>query len=781
MRKNDRISGLLERMSLDEKIRLLCGKDNNHTADFPEYGIPSVEMADGPCGLRKQTGEGDHLGIADSIPAAAAVSGGCLAATWNPDCAYENGKMMGEEAAAAGVDLLLAPAMNIVRSPLCGRNFEYFSEDPFLTGKIAAAYTEGVQAAGVGACLKHFAGNNQETEREFVDAVIDERTLREVYLPGFEEAVKSAKPAAVMTALNKVNGEYGAQQKHLLTDILRKEWKFDGITVSDWYGVTCQEKALLAGLDLEMPYNGEAGAERIKKALETGRITMAEIDRACRNILNMISCIEQKREERELSDSDKMPDRHHEICRKIALEGIVLLKNEEGVLPLHEDDGVAVIGSYALRPKYTQEGSVRVVSDHVDIPLEKLREYSENIYWAEGFRADGNVPDCELEEEALRAAEKADKVVFFMGQADGVEREGKDRTDLSMPAEQVSLLEEILKVNKNVIVVLLNASPVEMPWSGRVKGIFECFLAGQGFGKAIADLLYGKVNPSGKLPVSFTRSLEDTSAYLFFPGEGEKVEYSEGVFCGYRYYDKRKTELLFPFGHGLSYTSFEYNSLEIRKENEKQNILRVTVKIKNSGDNAGAETVQLYVGLFDDKVLRPEKELKRFKKVFLKPEECKTVQFTLQERDFAYYDTDYQTWYMPEGEYHILIGASSRDIRLSGTVRMKPKCPRLAPLTGWSSMGQLKETPAGERYYRKIRAVLEEHLPENSPLFPREGLRDEDKLDKMPLRFVNLLSGGTVDGDTLMDWLKKVNIERAFSYKENVKKESGQGENNNDK
>lgn len=763
MEDNSKVEEILCEMTLDEKIGLLSGKNNSQTKDFLRYGIPSLTMADGPCGLRKQNGEGDHLGILDSVPATAAVSGGCLAATWNPECAYENGRLLGEEAALEDVDILLAPAMNIVRTPLCGRNFEYFSEDPYLTGQIASAYTKGVQSAGVGACPKHFAANNQETEREYVDARVDERTLRELYLPAFEEVVREAGPVAVMTALNKVNGEYGAQNRHLLKEILREEWGFDGITISDWYGVVHQEKAVRAGLDLEMPYNGEMGRKRLKRALEEGTLTEKEIDDACLRILTVQGKLREWKKTQSGETQEEIMERHHHLCRKIAEEGIVLLKNEEKILPLKSEDSLAVIGTYAAKPKITLDGSARVVPFACDVPLEKIKELSSGeVLWSAGVSEGNPKEDAALMKETIDLARRCDKVVFFMGQADGVEMEGKDKKDLSMPASQEQLLDAILSVNRNVIVILLNASAVTMPWSKNVKGIFECFLAGQGFGQAIANLLFGVVNPSGKLPVSFTDMLEDTSAYLFFPGDGRQVEYKEGVFCGYRYYDKRKMEVLYPFGYGLSYTDFEYASLKtaMRETEKGDKMIQIQVQIKNTGSYAGAEVVQLYVGTFDEKVQRPSKELKRFHKIFLEPGECRTVEFILTEKDFAYYDTDFGEWYMPEGEYEILIGSSSRDIRLADKIWMVPQRIHRLLLTGWSTMGELRKTPAGEKYFAEIRKILELHMPEHSPLFPKENLCHEEKLCNMPLRFVNLLSDGRIDSDCLLEWIDEVNRER---------------------
>lgn len=759
-----RFAKVLDKMTQEEKIRLLNGKNNWETQDNLENKIPSLFLADGPCGLRKQTGKGDHLGIEDSVPATAMVSGGCLAATWNPVCAYENGKILGEEARAEHVDVMLAPAMNLVRSPLCGRNFEYFSEDPYLTGQIAASYTEGIQNCGVGACPKHFAVNNQETEREYVNAVIDERTLREVYLPGFEETIKRAKPVAVMSALNRINGDYGAEQKHLLTDILREEWKFDGAVISDWYGVVHRAQAVKAGLDLEMPGNGGIGTRELKDALENGTLNENEVDGACGNVLHMLSRVKELKEENRCDFDKKAWQRHHETARRIAEEGIVLLKNEDAVLPLAEKERIAVIGDCAVNPRFTLEGSVRVVAVKVDNPLESMQKLAgDHIQFAAGYREGAcEKESAELRKAAVSLAQTCDKVVYFMCQASGVEQEGQDREDLSLPADQVLLLQMLLKVNSNVIVVLSNASAVEMEWKDQVKGIFECFLAGQGFGEAIANLLYGCINPSGKLPVSFTKCLEDTSAYLHFPGDGNEVAYAEGVFCGYRYYDKKKTKLLFPFGFGLSYTSFAYSGCQMETDvfDAETEQFEVAVSIENTGQLAGAEVVQLYVGMFDTDVKRPAKELKRFQKVFLQPGEKRIIRFKLTKRDFSYYDAMWQEWYVPEGSYKILIGASSRDIYISEEVWVVPRKKHLSRLTGWSRIGEFRQTPTGEKYYGQMKRILKECMTEDSVFLKIDDLDCEEKLNQMPMRFLNLLTNGVLNNDQLLAWIAEVNWER---------------------
>lgn len=757
------INKILEDMTLDEKISLFCGKSIWETVDLPQHGVPSIFLADGPCGLRKQEQQGDHLGIFDSIPATATVSGGSLAATWNPDCAKMNGKILGEEAAEANVDVLLGPAMNIVRSPLCGRNFEYFSEDPYLTGEIAAAYVEGVQESGTGACLKHFAVNNQETEREYINAIVDERTLREIYLVGFEKAVKQARPQSVMSALNQINGVYGAENKYLLTDILRNEWGFDGFTVSDWFGIVHPGKAVAAGMDLDMPYNEGVGALKIKKALDEGTLTEEEVDAGCLRLLNAVAVCMERRKTKNQKTKAELHDEHHELTRKIAEEGIVLLKNENNILPISEKDKVAVIGYYAKEARITLDGSARVIKTRQDNPLEFIHSMGgDNVSYAQGYAENPSDDNENLINEAIELARNSEKVLFFMGQPPGVESEGHDRKHIHLPTNQELLLERILDINPSVVVILSNASAVAMPWENRVNGIFECFFAGQAFGSAIANLLYGKVNPSGKLPVSFTKRLEDTSAYLSFPGNKIEVIYSEGVFVGYRYYDLKQTDLLFPFGFGLSYTTFSYSDLKLDKDIFDKGDLQVSVsvKIKNVGNCDGAEVVQLYVGMFDDVVKRPEKELKGFRKVFLKVGEEKQVTFTLSKRDFAFYYERYQEWYTPEGEYQIMVGASCADIQLKKMLTVIPDKAHLKPLSGWSKVEQLRQTPKGEATFQEIKKYLLEHLTEDSVFLEKSKLEVEDGMDSIPLRFYNLITYGVIDNDWLLARLEEINLER---------------------
>lgn len=758
---------ILQQMTIEEKIHLLSGKNFFDTRDYPQYGINSMVMADGPCGLRRQEGKNDHLGINPSIPATATVSGGCLAATWNRDCAYKNGKILGEEAAREGVDVLLAPAMNIVRSPLCGRNFEYFSEDPCLTGEIAAAYTNGVQSTGTGACLKHYAANNQETEREFIDTIVDERTLREIYLSGFEIAVKKARPQAVMSALNQINGTYGAEHKKLLTDILRNEWGFDGITISDWFGVVHASEAVKAGLDLEMPYSEEVGAERIRNALKTGHLTEEEIDNCCSHIIEAAyNCKERKKKgyDKEKESRGKMFERHHMESVEIAQEGIVLLRNENKILPLKQEDKVCVIGYYAEHPRFTLDGSAKVICTTYDVPIVEMRKYNKDIKFAQGYcETEGN---RELRAKAVELAKESDKVVFFMGQPDGVEREGHDRKNLNLPAYQEELLNELIQVNSNIIVVLSNASAVAMPWKDKVKGIFECFFAGQGMGKAIANLLYGKTNPSGKLPVSFTNRLEDTSAWISFPGNKKKVVYGEGVFVGYRYYDVKHTDLLYPFGFGLSYTSFLYSDMKLSSEcfREDEEQLEVSLKLKNIGETDGAEVVQLYVGIPQTNVKRPIKELRGFKKIFLKQGEEKTVSFVLTKRDFAYYDENHSEWQVDEGRYQIMAASSAEDIRQMCEIYVESRQKKKKLLSGWSEVRALREIPEGEAIFQKWREKLKNSIEGENGFLKREYLDDEEFMNNMRLRRFCVYSHQTIDNDELLQGIEEVNQVRKDKF-----------------
>lgn len=688
------LRALIAQMTLEEKASLCSGLDFWHLKGIDRLGIPSIMVTDGPHGLRKQDTSADHLGLMDSVPATCFPSAAGLASSWNRELIYEVGTALGEECQAEDVAVLLGPGANIKRSPLCGRNFEYFSEDPYLSTEMAASHIQGVQSQGVGTSLKHFAVNNQEHRRMSVDAVVDERTLREIYLASFEGAVKKGKPWTVMCSYNQVNGTYASKNRRLLTDILREEWWHEGFVVSDWGAVDQIVESVAAGLDLEMPSTHGIGEKKLVDAVKKGTLSEEVLDRAVERILRVIfwSLDNQK--------AGATYDRaaHHQLARKVAAESMVLLKNDNAVLPLKQGQKIAVIGEFAVKPRYQGGGSSHVNPTQLDEPLAELRKLAgpgTEIRYAAGFEIAKDALDEGQLREALDAAAWADVAVIFAGLPDRYESEGYDRTHLNMPANQLELIEAVAGVQKNVAVVLMNGSPIEMPWIDRVSSVLEAYLGGQAAGGAIADLLFGAANPSGKLAETFPLKLSDNPSYLFFPGEQDRVEYREGIFVGYRYYDTKQVKPLFPFGHGLSYTTFEYSDLTVdRKELNDTDTLTVAVTVKNTGSVAGKEIVQLYVSDVRSTVIRPAKELKEFAKVELQPGEQKTVSFTLDKRAFAYYNTDIADWHVESGEFRIMIGRSSADIVLEQTVVVHSTVKLPVRYHRNSLVGDLMQDPA---------------------------------------------------------------------------------------
>ncbi|MCH1625814.1 glycoside hydrolase family 3 C-terminal domain-containing protein [Ferdinandcohnia quinoae] len=665
------IKRIISEMTIEEKASLCSGLDFWHTKGIERLGIPSIMVADGPHGLRKQAENSDHMGLYDSIPATCFPSAVGLASSWNTELIERVGVALGEECQAEDVAILLGPGANIKRSPLCGRNFEYFSEDPYLSTQMAANHIKGVQSQGVGTSLKHFAANNQEHRRMSTDAIIDERTLREIYLASFEGAVKEAQPWTVMCAYNKVNGEYASENNDLLNEILREEWGFEGFVVSDWGAVNERVAGLANGLELEMPSSHGNGEKKIIDAVKNGQLTEEKLDQAVERLLSIIfKAVENKKENAIYSK-----DSHHQLAREVARECVVLLKNEDQILPLKKGGNIAVIGGFAKKPRYQGGGSSHINPTRLENFLDEIEKVSGNqtmISFAEGYIIDSDESDESLINEAKEVAAGADTVILFVGLPDRYESEGYDREHLRMPENHVQLIEAISEVNKNIVVVLSNGSPIEMPWIDKVKGVLEGYLAGQAYGGAIADLLFGDANPSGKLAETFPKVLSDNPSYLNFPGDGDRVEYKEGIFVGYRYYDKKKIEPLFPFGFGLSYTNFEYSRLSIDK-NEIQDVdnVSISVNVKNTGHITGKEIVQLYVKDVCSSIARPEKELKGFKKVELQPGEEKTVTFILDKRSFAYYNVELKDWHVETGEFDILIGKSSSEIVLSDRIHVK--------------------------------------------------------------------------------------------------------------
>lgn len=678
----NKIKELVSQMTLEEKASLTSGADFWHTESIERLGIKKSMVSDGPHGLRKQEVKGDHLGLNDSIEAVCFPAGCALAASFNKDLVTKMGEALGNECQAEGVSVILGPAVNIKRSPLCGRNFEYYSEDPLVASEIASAMIKGVQSKNVGTSIKHFLANNQEHRRMSSSSEVDERTLREIYLAAFEGAVLKEKPWTVMCSYNKINGVYAAENQKYLTDVLRNEWGFDGYVVSDWGAVNNRVKDLEAGLDLEMPGTGGVSDKLIVEAVKNGSLDEEILNKACERILNIVYRFEENRDNNAVFDRDL----DHELARKVAEETIVLMKNDS-ILPLDKNDKIAFIGKFAAKPRYQGGGSSHINSHKVVSAMDEVKGM-ENITYAQGYIDEKDEIVEELINEAVEVAKKSKIAVVFAGLPDNFESEGYDRTHMKMPNCQNALIDAVCEVQPNTVVVLHNGSPVEMPWKDKVKGIVEAYLGGQAIGSAVVDVLFGKVNPSGKLPETFPLKLEDNPSYLYYFGEGDKVEYREGVFVGYRYYETKKVDVLFPFGHGLSYTNFKYSNITISDDNIKDtDTVTVTVDVTNTGDVFGKEVVQLYVSPKNNKIIRPVKELKGFEKIALEPGETKTVSFILNKRSFAYWNMEIHDWHVESGKYDILIGKSvsdivlSREISVTSTVRI-PKTYTLDSIFG---------------------------------------------------------------------------------------------------
>lgn len=686
------VQKLISQMTLEEKASLCSGLNFWQTKAIERLGIPSIMLTDGPHGLRKQQEGADHLGIHESVPSTCFPSAAGMASSWNREMIKNVGVALGEECQAENVAVLLGPGVNIKRSPLCGRNFEYFSEDPLLSSEMAASFIHGVQSQGVGTSLKHFAVNNQEHRRMSTNAVVDERTLREIYLASFEGAVKQAQPWTVMSSYNKVNGEYASENEYLLNDILKEEWGFEGFVVSDWGAVNERVDSLDAGMELEMPSSYGIGDRKIVEAVKNGDLSEEKLNRAVERILqNTFKAVDNKKEN---ASYDK--EEHHQLARAVAGESMVLLKNEHHILPLPKEGTVAVIGEFAKSPRYQGGGSSHINPTKMDNIVEEFeRRIGNNVLYAQGYDRNHDEVDPDLIAEAKEVASKSDKVVLFVGLPDRYESEGYDRVHLCLPDNHIQLIEEVAKVNRNVIVVLSNGSPIEMPWIDYAKGLLECYLGGQAVNGAIVDILFGDVNPSGKLAETFPKRLCDNPSFLNFPGEGDTVEYREGLFVGYRYYDTKDIEPLFPFGYGLSYTSFEYSNLLISKQqiNDTETVA-VSVNVRNTGNIAGKEIVQLYVKDVVSSVIRPVKELKGFDKIELQPGEERIVTIALDKRAFAYYNTQLQDWHVESGEYEILIGKSSRDIVLKESILVQSTVSIQKQYNRNTTIGDLFADPA---------------------------------------------------------------------------------------
>ena len=649
---------LLLKLTLEEKAALLSGKTVWQTRDIPRFKIPSVFLSDGPHGIRRQAGSGDHLGLNASLKATCFPTAAAIANSWDPELGEEIGKALGEEAAAQNVNIVLGPGLNMKRSPLCGRNFEYFAEDPYLAGKMAAAYIRGIQSQGVYACPKHFAVNSQEERRMAMNAVVDERTLREIYLTGFEIAVREGNAKAIMTSYNEVNGEYANENKKLLLDILRKEWGFDGLVVTDWGGSNDHVKGVMCQSDLEMPAPGLDSARELVTAVNEGRLSMKDIDLCVDHVLDAVLDLKQKAEEKKSVFDEKA---HHALARKAAAESAVLLKNEDNILPLKPGTRIALIGDFAFVPRYQGAGSSMVNPFNVESMDQLIDEYDLKVIGkAHGYTRNGEPDaDADLEKEALEAAAGADVVLYCFGLDEVSESEGKDREHMRLPQNQLRLLNELVKVNENIVGILSAGSSIEMSWQYDLKSILHSYLGGEAGAGAILDILTGKINPSGRLAETYPLRYEDTPAFQYYPASERTSEYREGPFMGYRYYDTSMVLFRYPFGYGLSYTEFAYSALEVDEKG-------VQLTVTNVGERDGAEVVQLYVGFPDSVVFRPQKELKGFQKVFLKAGESKRVHIPFDDKTFRYWNVKTGQWEIEEGEYLLMVGASVSDIRLSG-------------------------------------------------------------------------------------------------------------------
>ena len=735
----DKIDKIISEMTLEEKAAMCTGASAWTNTPIPRLGVPEIFVADGPHGVRRQPAA-HELG-ALSLPATCFPTASLLAATWDVDLIHSMGKALAEECKALNVDVLLGPGANMKRSPLCGRNFEYYSEDPYLAGEMTAAFINGVQSKGVGTSLKHFAANNQEYQRQTIDAQIDERALREIYLPAFEKAVKTAKPWTVMCSYNKLNGTLVSQNHTLLTDILKKEWGFEGMLVSDWTAVRDQVAALQAGLDWEMPGPQPYHVQNVIRAIQNGTLEMAILDEAVRRILKVVF----KAVETPKGDSFDT-DKHHDLARQIAAEGIVLLKNN-GVLPLKPSGKIAVIGRSAKHAHFQGGGSSHINPTRVAEPFAELQKAAPaaQFTWCEGYPEDDST-NPELIDQAVAAARQADLALLFIALPTFKESEGYDRVDLDLTSQQVRLINAVSQVQPNCVVILNNGAPVIVDtWQTGVAAILEAYMMGQAGGAAVADVLFGKVNPSGKLAETFPQRLEDTPSYLNFPGEAGAVRYAEGLFIGYRHYDAKKIPVSYPFGHGLSYTTFAYANASVDQNTFKDvDGLTVSVDVTNTGNLAGKEIVQLYVRDQKSSLQRPLKELKGFAKVELRPGETKKVTLPLDFRAFAFYHPRYKQWVTEDGQFDLLIGASAQDIHAVLTVNLQSTLELPCILNAESTVSEWMHDPRGWEVLKPLyetaqakarqRFTATDRYADNSKAGSAIGMHDiMDMINEMPL------------------------------------------------
>ena len=781
--KHNEASAIVAQMTLKEKSAFASGKSFWYLEACERLNVPSVMVTDGPHGLRKQRTSGDHVGLNASVPATCFPTASALAASWDPQLLQEIGVALGEQCVAEDVTVLLGPGVNIKRHPLCGRNFEYFTEDPLLNGQLAAALINGVQSQGVGTSIKHYAVNNQEYGRMFMDAVVDERTLREIYLRGFEIAVKTAQPWTVMCAYNRVNGTYCSEHDWLLNQVLREEWGFQGLVMTDWGAANDRVQGIAGGLDLEMPGGSDGNDIRVEKAVEAGQLTEAALDQAIVRNVSLALCGAELAERKTELDQQA----HHTLARRAAAECSVLLKNDNDLLPLQREGRIALIGEFACKPRYQGTGSSQVTPTQLDCAFDAMTELvgdAAQLIYAPGYESVYSPADQALIDEAVLVAGSADIAVVFAGLPVTFESEGFDREHMRLPDQHNRLIEAVSQANPNTVVVLSNGAPVEMPWLDNVPSVLETYLAGQAGGSAVADLLFGTVNPGGKLAETFPLKQADVPADQWFPGQDRQIQYREGLYVGYRYFDSANAQVLFPFGHGLSYTRFDYDDLQVDTSGDELNL---QLQLTNSGSRAGAEVVQVYIHDAHCSAYRPTQELKAYQKVLLQPGESTIVNLTLTRDAFAIYDPAQSDWIVEAGEYEVRVGASSRDIRLRSRVliesnqslsneirqisgpalsdtglstsdevfadmlqRPLPAPESVRPFHINSTLNEIQTSWLGRKVKARIEAEFRKNIggggSKNDPTLERMF---EEMVNTMPLRAFALFSRGKVDVNKL--------------------------------
>ncbi|MET0896731.1 MAG: glycoside hydrolase family 3 C-terminal domain-containing protein [Mycobacterium sp.] len=750
---------MVAELTLAEKASVTSGAGFWYTKPLRRLGVPSIMLTDGPHGLRKQRAGGDHLGIGDSVPATCFPPAAGMGSSWDRDLLERIGRALGAEAAIENVAVLLGPGINIKRSPLCGRNFEYFSEDPVVSGVLGAALVKGIQARGVGSSLKHFAANNQENDRMRVSSEVDPRPLREIYLRGFQHVVENAQPWTVMCSYNRINGVHTSENPWLLTSVLRDEWGFDGLVVSDWGAVNDRVAGLAAGMDLEMPTSNGVTDTQVVDAVTDGRLDESVVDTAATRVLELV------RKAQAGAGSVAGPldiDEHHALAREAAARCIVLLKNQRGILPLARNAKIAVVGAFAIEPRYQGAGSSMINPTRLDNALDEIRARATgDVTYAAGFtlagesseRADG------LRAEAVAAATHADVAVVFLGLPAILESEGYDRDDIDLPADQLALLDAVLDANPNTVVVLSNGGVVALPFADTVPAVLEGWLLGQAGGAATADVLFGEVNPSAKLTETIPMRLSDTPAYLDFPGEFSHVRYGEGLFVGYRWYDARGFDVAFPFGHGLSYTTFEYGPATVELTSDGDVAVRVAVT--NTGAVAGREVVQVYTSLPDSVIQRPLRELKAFASVPLDAGESREISMTVRRKDLSYWDIRIDAWIVEGGTYTFDVAASSRDLRVAVNVDIGGD-PVVVPLSADSTIGEVINHPvAGPKFLAAMASMMGDAA--DAPSVLPEGAELSRMIASFPIGRASMFAAASgIDvGPMIDDLLAAANAESA--------------------